>query len=403
MRFVWISARKDFSLLRRDPVSLAGWLGIPLILGLLMNLVFGGGDARPHGRFLVADEDQSLASALLTEAFGRDPLAKIVTAEKISREEGKIRMDRGEASAFLIIPKGLGTAYLRNEPVHLLLFTNPAERIVPRIIQETMATAVDTGFYLQKISGDRLRSWITGEAPNAASISLARSLLLLELGTYLDRPLILVDTTVVQAKNDPKNIAALFSPGMIFLALIFVANALASQIWREYAMGTLRRLRTTAAPLAAFLAGKVLSVALVFSCVAAVGLAALRWLAHVPFANPSVAALWIVFSGISLFLALLLLVLQVSSERSAHVVGNLAIIPLALVGGCYFPFEIMPAWMAAIGRWTPNGWAVIQFRAILDGSIGNGELMTAVAGLAAVSTVAFLLTLRQIERHLASE
>ena len=402
MRFVWISARKDLSLLRRDPVSLAGWLGIPLILGLLMNLVFGGGDARPQGRFLVADEDQSLASALITEAFGRDPLAKMVTVEKVSREDGRVRMEHGEASAFLIIPKGLRTAYLRNEPVHLLLFTNPAERIVPRVIEETMATVVDTGFYLQKISGERLRSWSTGDAPNAASISLARSLLSLELGTYLDRPLILVDTTV-QEKKDSKNIVALFSPGMIFLALLFVANVLACQIWREHAMGTLRRLRTTAVPLAAFLAGKVFYVALVFSCVAAVGLAALRWLAHVPVANPSVAALWVVFSGLSLFLLMLLLVLQASGERSAHVVGNLAIFPLALIGGSYFPFEIMPPWMAAIGRWTPNGWAVIQFRAILEGSMSTGALMAAVAGMAAAGTFAFLLALRQIERRLVGE
>jgi ABC-2 type transport system permease protein len=398
-----MSARKDFSLLQRDPVSLAGWLGIPLILGLLMNLVLGGGEARPQGRLLVADEDQSLASALLTEAFGRDPLAKMVIVEKSSREEGKIRIDHGEASAFLIIPKGLRSAYLRNEPVHLLLFTNRAERIIPKIIQEALATAVDTGFYLRKISGERLRRWSTSEAPNAGSISLARSFLLLELGTYLDRPLILVDTTVVHEKKDQENITALFSPGIIFLALMFVANALAGQIWNEHAMGTLRRLRASAAPLAAFLAGRVLFVALIFFCVAAAGLAALHWLAHVPIANPSVAALWVVFSGISLFLLLLLLVLQASGERAAHVVGNLAIFPLALIGGCYFPFEIMPARMAAIGRWTPNGWAVIQFRAILDGSLSAGEVMAAVAGLTVVGAIAFLLALRQIEHGLVGE
>ena len=403
MRFAWISARKDFGLLRRDPVSLAAWLGIPVILGLLMSLVFDGGDARLRGRLLVADEDQTLASALLTEAFGRDPLAKIVALEKISREEGKMRIDRGEASAFLIIPKGLRTAYLRNEPIHLLLFTNPAEHIVPRIIQETMATAVDTGYYLQKLSGERLRSWSTGDAPNAASISLARSLLRLELGTYLDRPLIRVDTTVVQDKKNLKNIVALFFPGLIFLALIFVANTLASQIWREQATGTFRRLRTTAAPRAAFLGGKVLFVVLIFLCIAAVGLAVLRLLAHIPVANPPVAALWVVLSGISLFLLLLLLVLQASGERSANLTGNLAIIPLALIGGCYFPFEIMPGWMSAIGRWTPNGWEVIQFRAILEGSLGPGELMTAVAVQVSFCTVAFLFALRQIERRLAGE
>ena len=42
--------------------------------------------------------------------------------------------------------------------------------------------------------------------------------------------------------------------------------------------------------------------------------------------------------------------------------------PLLMVGGSFFPFAVMPEWMAAIGRRTPNGMALVQFEAILFGT-----------------------------------
>ena len=66
MRFLWTAVRKDLGRLRRDPMGLATSLGIPLVLVTLITLVFGGGQAAPHGRLLVADEDGTLLSQALT-------------------------------------------------------------------------------------------------------------------------------------------------------------------------------------------------------------------------------------------------------------------------------------------------------------------------------------------------
>src|SRR5439155_24239797 len=91
-----------------------------------------------------------------------------------------------------------------------------------------------------------------------------------------------------------------------------------------------------------------------------------------------------------------------STPRGASVMGNLLMFPLAMIGGCFFPFEWMPDWMARIGRLTPNGWAIVQFKAILAGSSDGRQLAAAVAGLAAVTALAFALALRRLRRGLAS-
>ena len=169
MRFVWLTCWKDLCRSRRDPLALMAWLGMPLMVALMMNLVFGKGEAAPQGRLLVADEDGTIASGLLTGAFTRGPLAKMFVVEAVAREAGRQRIDRGDGSALLIIPKGLQSALIDNQPARLQLFTNPAQMILPKIVEETMAMVADAGFYLQSVAGEQLRSFRFAGPPDTAT------------------------------------------------------------------------------------------------------------------------------------------------------------------------------------------------------------------------------------------
>ena len=87
---------------------------------------------------------------------------------------------------------------------------------------------------------------------------------------------------------------------------------------------------------------------------------------------------------------------QAATQRAASVLANLIIFPLAMLGGCFFPFEWMPKWMAVAGKLTPNGWALTQFKSILDGAVDSTHLGTAITLLAAFSALAFILTVRRL-------
>jgi ABC-2 type transport system permease protein len=181
------------------------------------------------------------------------------------------------------------------------------------------------------------------------------------------------------------------------MAMMLVANSMAVDIWKERTLGTLRRLLVTPVPVGAYLAGRLLFVGTVFAAVAVAGLGAMRWLSHgVPVYGTPKAAVWLVLTGMVFYLFLLFVALFASEQRVASVLGNLVIFPLSLVGGCFMPFEIMPEWLARIGQLTPNGWAITQFRTIVDGAATSGSIAIGAALMAATSAVIFTAVLRRL-------
>jgi ABC-type multidrug transport system permease subunit len=356
LSFVWTVLRKDLLRLQRDPFTLLAWLGVPLVLAVLMNLVFGGRQITPQGVLLIADEDRSFGSAMLSGAFGYGDLPKMLVVKKVSRDAGRDVMERGDAAALLVIPAGFQNAALRKQ-AHVQLILNPAQRVVPKIIQETLEIAL--------------------HGPPTAS-----SLVRLE--------------TTLTAEKAVRSFATAFFPSSMFMAMMLVANSLAGDIWKERTLGTLRRLLVAPVPLGAYLAGRLLFVAAVFAAVAAAGLGAMRWLSRGPIYGIPEAGAWLVLTGVAFYLFLLFLALFATEQRVASVLGNLVIFPLSLVGGCFLPFEVMPAWLADIGRFTPNGWAVLQFRAIVDGSAATSALASGALVMLAASALVSMLVLRRL-------
>lgn len=375
IRFVWLTAVKDLARRRRDPLSLAGWFGIPLVLTILLRLAVGGsGGGRPQGLLLVADEDSSFASNFLLGAFRQGPLAEMITTEKVEQTAGRERLRQGGASALLIIPKDFGSAFLANRPTQLRLLTNPAQRILPSIIEETLSILVEAGFYFQQVPGNRLA-------------------LLLRLPSYLNPPLLRLETRVEE--SGPKfNFADAFFPGMLLLGVLFAGQGLGADLWRERDLGTLRRVAATPQSLTAFLAGKTLAVALLMVAVGAVGLAIGHWLLGLKIAQPVLSLLWLAASGAAYFLLMALVQLAASSARTGNMLAAVVLFPSAMIGGNFFPFEIMPPGLARIGRWTPNGWILTQLQSLLDGHTHPA----APAVLAIAGAFLFLLLARRLRR-----
>jgi ABC-type multidrug transport system permease subunit len=332
-----------------------------------MSLVFGRAPATPHGILLVDDEDHSYASTRFLDGFRREPLNKMVTLEPVTRETGRARIDHGDASGFVILPKGLQAAFLMGQPCRLELYTNPAQSIVPQMIQEALATTVGAASF-----------FASGNAP-----------------------LIQVENIAFGEARPARNFAAIFLPSSLFMGLLFLASGAATDIWRERTAGTLRRVAVSPVSMTAYLGARLAFVAILYAVVGTIGLVAADRLAGMPVPHLLAAAAWITFVGVIFYLLFLWVTVQAATQRAAGVLANLVIFPLAMLGGSFFPFEWMPRWMVAIGRFTPNGWALVQFKAILANSVDPARLMTAAALLAAVGAVMFFLAQRRISRVFA--
>jgi hypothetical protein len=382
MRFAWISAVKDLRRFRRDIPALASWLLLPLVIGGLIGLVFGRQDANPHGLLLIDDEDHGLAGPFVREIISRSSLGRLMAIQQADRDEGRERMNHGDASALLIIPQGFDLAVRLDQPAELTLVTNPEERIMPQLAREAASATVDAAVWLQQSGGTDLVG---------ATRAIGRA------NRYLNPPRIALKTTVIAPPGIPRTAADLLFPGTVFLVVLIVAQGMSVEIWKERAAGAVGRLLGTPAAISLFLAGKLAATSAVFTAALAISFAAAHFLFRVPVRSPALALAWTVCCAVVFYLGLLIVQMIAANERMALVVANMIVIPLAMLGGSFFPVEIMPETFARVARAVPNGWMLMEFKSIVTGNAG-GAMFYPFAVLLAAMIVEYAVAARLLRR-----
>ncbi len=377
MSFLYATFKKDISRWRQDLVAISIWVGIPFMIGGLITAMVdqdsGGG---PMGTLLVADLDETLVSGVVGAAFSQGELADLIGVKPVSEAEGMELVEAGEASGFLIIPKGFQDAFLDNTPVTLILKTNPSQTILPGIIQDVTEVLLDAGFYLQQVFGDEIRQIKDGDIPDSMADAFVSEIAVQiqnkveRLGDQVFPPVIEVEIVEPPPEEPRPDIGLLFLPGIVLMALMFAAQGLSADYWKERELGTLRRLVSTPGLLSRFVLGKALAAAVLMTIIGG-GTLLVGFLYHDIVWNkflPSI--LWVVVGGVGLFAWFAALQMLFSTTNAANLLTSIIVFPLLMMGGSFFPLEVLPDWLAAIGRLSPNGYIVDQL---------TGELTSATA------------------------
>lgn len=413
MTYLLHCAAKDLRRRLADPASLVIWLGIPLLLGGLMSLLVGGGQGpAPTAHVLLVDRDDSILSRLLANlgGGGDQPFLDI---ETVTEADGRIRMDAGEASAMLVLPEGFADAVLRGQPATLELVKNPAQRILPSIVETGVELLIEIAHYLQRLMGDSLARLV--DAPRDDADFLANEIVGAFAGSINERmrgvsgwlfPPVLEIETADASSGTPSqtfNFALFMLPGMVFMSVLFIGQGMADDVWDEKTAGTLRRAVSLPHHLAWFLGGKLVAAGAVMAAVAVVALAiAVAFFGIAPGRVP-LAFLWVVYAGTALYCFFQLLGFAASTRTGANMVSTIVLFPAMMLGGSFFPFEAMPGWMAAVGRWLPNGQAVVRLKELLGGVVDPAALGVAALAIGLPAVVAFAWSARLVGGRFAGE
>jgi len=398
--FALIAARKDLLRRFRDPAALLMWLGLPILIGTLLSLV-GNGGPTPKAHLLVVDEDHTLLSRLLISGGSQGRLADALQIETVDATAGRARIDKGEANALLTIPTGFQDAVLRDKPMTLSLVTNPAQRILPAMIEEALKMLVEAEFYVQRLFGEELRSVADtigqGRAPPdeaIAAIGRAFNGRMRALQDTLLPPAISLEAKKAAEEHEAKDFWAMFLPGLLFMSLMFAAQGMSLDIWVEKTSTTLRRTISTPRGAGALLLGKlVAALAALVLGVTAFGVSITR---------APLALVWCMFTGGALFSYLLFIQLLATSQRGGQFLSSMIVFPLMMIGGSFFPLDVMPEWMARIGRWTPNGLAAVQTQNILFGHSSGPTIGVAIAVIGVPALLALWLSVRRLRTFAVS-
>lgn len=374
MDFLFASVRKDLSRWMQDRVALLIWIGIPLLVGALITSLVDSGGRTPTGTLLVADEDGTFVSGAFVGAFSQEQLGDLITVEQVSIEEGELRINDGEASGFLTIPEGFQNAFLNETPVTLTLRTNPAQTILPGIIEDITEILLDAGFYAQRLLGPEIKAILDASEDGAPSDAFIAGISVtignkVEAITNKLTPLALEVEIVEPPPSEPvPDYALLFLPGIALMAVLFTANSLAADYWVERDTGTLRRLVSAPSALTCFVTAKAVAALIVMVAVTAVVLLVGFSYHGVTWSKLLSSLLWVALGGVGLFAWFAALQMLLPNNKAANLITTILLFPLMMVGGSFFPLAALPEWIASIGRFAPNGFIVDRLSVELTGA-----------------------------------
>jgi len=140
LRTIWTLVRKDLLRDARHPWGLIVFMIIPVLTAVIMSLVFSPrADIRKNVtvRVAVLDRDDDFLSRVLRSVAGQGQAAENLQLRFVeTEEEGIDLLERRKVSALVVLPENLTADLLDGAPTRLTLYKNPAEAILPRIVEE---------------------------------------------------------------------------------------------------------------------------------------------------------------------------------------------------------------------------------------------------------------------------
>ncbi len=315
---------KEFLQLRRDRLTFAMMIGIPIIQLTLFGFAING-DPKALPTVVIAHEQgpftRSLVAALANTGYFR------MVCNDCGDDEADHMLARGEAQFVITIPSGFERGIVRGEQPVLLV---EADATDPSATGNAIAA-------LQQLAGSALRHDLTGpllqRQPGPPPFDLR-----------------------IQRHYNPEGITQYnIVPGLtgVILTMTMIMMT-ALGVTREIERGTLENLLATPVRPLEVMVGKIAPYILIGYVQVSVILIAARYLFQVPF----VGSLSLLLACVLLFIAANLTVgITISSvarnQTQAMQMTFFFFLPSMLLSGFMFPFRGMPEWAQVIGNILP--------------------------------------------------
>ena len=360
---------KEFVQMRRDRVTFAMMLGIPILMLILFGYAINTDPKRLDAALLATGQDhysRAIVSALEVSNYYR------FVARPATDAEAEEMIQRGDVSFLVIIPSDFGARVDRGEKPQILV---EADATDPSAASGAIGALGDIG--------QRALLREQGLETQAAEAQLSQL------------------SIVVHKRYNPDGISQYFIvPGLLGAVLQMTMVMMTSiALTREIERGTMENLLAMPANGLEIMLGKVLPYFFVGAVQVAVILTAARGLFHVPF----VGNLALLLAGVLIFvLGLVILGYTFStfarSQMQAMQLAFFFFLPSLLLSGFMFPFHGMPMWAQNIGQLFPLTHFLRVVRAVmLKGANWNeiGREFTYLALFIPAYAIAALLRFRR--------
>jgi ABC-2 type transport system permease protein len=338
-------ARKEVVQLRRDRLTFAMIVGIPILQLLLFGYVINTDPkALPTA---VVDYDRSDMTRSITQSLANTGYYAMTPAQ--SETEADRRLARGDAQFALVFPPDFTRRLLRGERPGALVAADATD---PAATGNALAALTQLG--AQALAHD-----LTGTLAPLATPPAPFSV-------------------VVQRRYNPEGITQYnIVPGLLGVILqMTMVMMTAFAVTRERERGTFENLLATPVRPLEVMTGKILPYIIVGFVQAAIIMIAAALLFHVPMQG----SLALLFAALVLYIAALLALgftisTLASTQMQAMQMAFFFFLPSLLLSGFMFPFRGMPQW----AQWLGEAFPVTHFLRIVRGVLLKGNGVTEIA------------------------
>lgn len=355
--------RKESIQMRRDRLTFAMMLGIPLIQLMLFGFAINTDPKELPAALVAPTQDRftrAMVSALELTGYYR------FIATDATAQEAEEMIVRGDVAFVVTVPSDFGRRVERQDNATLLIEADATDPSVASGAISTLGTV--------------------------ASEALEREAGLAVAGT--DPPL----SIIVHRRYNPEGITQYnIVPGLLGVILqLTMVMMTAMALTRETERGTMENLLSMPATPLEIMLGKVVPYLVVGAVQVAVVLIAAKAVFSVPF----VGNLWLILLGVFVFvLALVILGYLISTvsrtQMQAMQLTFFFFLPSLLLSGFMFPYRGMPIWAQYLGEIFPLTHFLRLIRAIM---LKGADAITVSGPLIALSGFVFVLSVLSLLR-----
>ena len=361
--------KKEVIQMRRDRITFAMMLGIPLIQLMLFGFAINSDPKGLPAALVAPTEDRftrAIVSALELTGYYRfdHPHASAAEAEAL--------ITRGEVSFVVTIPSDFGRRVMRGDKPKILIEADATDPSVASGAISTLGTVAAEALLRE-----------TGAEAQADEAAAAKM------------------QVVVHRRYNPEGITQYnIVPGLLGVILqMTMVMMTAMALTREIERGTMENLLSMPATPVEIMLGKVLPYLGVGAVQVAVVLTASKLIFSVPF----MGAMWLLLLGVFIFVSSLVILGYLISTASRTQMQAMQLtffffLPSLLLSGFMFPYRGMPGWAQALGEIFPLTHFLRLIRAVmLKGAdyAGVAQPMAALALFVILYAVLALLRFRR--------
>jgi len=370
---------KDLLGLKRNRMSLAALLIMPIAFLVMFGFIFPGANTQQHMPIGIVDLDQGQgSSAFITQLNTLNKNSSYMNFENFSSVgAAQSQINKGKLYGTFIIPSGFTYNLTHGQSANVIVYVDNSNPQSAAQI-ESVASSTITGLNgIQAETNVIKMGATTNQTVNAQAVVFP----------YTPN----VKTTIPGQTNYFNFLA----PGlMIMIVMMTVMTGIPEAISKEKEMGTFDGMLSAPISQVAIILGKTTALCVrgFAQCILILVLAMIFF--GVTIQGSIMLAFFMLILGIFSFIGVGIVAVSMSGDQaSGTMIVNLLMFPMMFLGGIFYPIQQMPWFMQDISKLIPLTYAADAMRKIMLLNANIGDVMFQILVLVAFGVVTMAIAI----------